>query len=137
MICIYDKKRKEPKPLDSYFSYTVGNVYISDWLADSVLGNTEMGRVLLQSLKKFFHSDYGDISSFDADCNLENVCFGGELFGRYHTGDWQLPANIKGEILRIKRPDLVFKIRTYEGNTYVLADSEFDWVIKEEEKRYL
>ncbi len=134
MVKICDKAKNDPKELYDLFRYTIGDVYVSDWMASVAANDRTVEKALVNGLNDFFHHKYGDISRYDADINLENNCFGGDLFGRYHTGDWKLPVNVNGEIMGIHSHDLVFKIRTYEGNTYVLIDSEFDWLIREEEK---
>ncbi len=135
MVRIYEKAKKDPKELDRYFGVTIGDIYSSDRMADAAGSNPEFKKSLLMSLYDFFHGSYGDISGYDRQTNEEDRNFGMDLFGRYHSGDWFQPANINGTIMRIKRPDLIFRIRTYEGNTYVLGDSEWDWLIREEEKR--
>ena len=134
MVKICDKAKKDPKKLYDFFGYTIGDVYVSDWMAELAANDKNIEDALLNGLYDFFHDKFGDISRYDADTNLEDKYFGFDLFGRYHTGDWKFPANINGEIMGIHRHDLVFKVRTYEGNTYVLLDSEWDWLIREEEK---
>ncbi|MBR0352159.1 MAG: hypothetical protein IJH53_03040 [Oscillospiraceae bacterium] len=110
-----------------------GDVYVSDWLAGVMVNDRELGGNVLKAVERFRADDFGLICGFDK-MHTNDWYFGGDFIGRYSVGKWNKGAQINGQEMRINMAELYIKIRTYEGNTYVLADSEWDWLIREEEK---
>ena len=146
MVLIIKARKKDPEVIHSFIQkgygikhpekihgygglfFTLGNVYVSNTVYSMMKNNTEYHQFVLDSLKRFEREDYGYISSWEYDCNIEaKWLFGGDLIGQYACGKWK--TSEKAEI-----PNYYIKIRTYEGNTYVTDFADWDWIIREEEK---
>lgn len=110
-----------------------GDVYVSDWLAGIMVNDRELGKQVLQAIERFKADDFGLISGYDR-INTNDWYFGGDFIGRYSVGKWKNAVEIEEQQMKINMSEMYIKIRTYQGNTYVLVDSEWDWAIREEEK---
>ena len=128
---------EHPEKIHGYrgLFYNPGNVYVSNLLGRIMVNNPEFADNVLKSLERFKSDDYGLISAFDNDENIEcKWLFGGELLGRYPVGRWKQESIINGKSIKINMLEQYIKIHTYCGDTYILLDSEWDWIIREEEK---
>ena len=120
---------KHPEKISGYagFFMDYGEVKASDEVARGMENSTDFRDFVLASVRSFQNDDYGLISDFDWVDNIENkyLCGGGgEMFGRYAYGRTNGMGH--GPL-----PQRIIKIRCYKGNTYVLYDWEYDWVIRE------
>ena len=119
---------KHPEKIHGYgwFFWSTGDVYVSDVVYERMRNSRDFNEFVMESLKSFEREDYGYISEWEHDCNIEaKWLFGGNLIGQYAgCGKWKTPE--KKEI-----PNCYIKIRTYEGNTYITDFADWDWVIRD------
>ncbi len=104
------------------FFFELGDVYASGYVAGQ-MENEGFRSFVLDSLRRFYKGEFGQISSRDEDENIENRWLFGidRLFGRY---GYYLPDCGRTE----KDPfDEVVCIRKHKGNTWVTVDSGADW----------
>ena len=119
---------EHPEKIAGYgaFFMNYGDICVSDRIAFRMDHNEEFRNFVMDSLRSFQKDDYGQISRNDYDENVESKWIlggGGEMFGRYPY----TPPSTKNQPV----PESIIKIRTYEHNTYILYDSEPDWLIRE------
>ena len=119
---------EHPERISGYaaFFMSYGDIIVSDLVAGAMARDERFRDFVMTSLQEFQGDDYGMISVEDYYCNIEDkwIAGGGDLFGRYSYG-----KNIK--IDRYDIPEAIIKIRMYKDNTFILYDSEPDWLIKE------
>ena len=109
--------------------YDPGDVYVSGQIAER-MGYEEFRSFVMDSLRRFDHEDYGQISLSDRDENIENRCLFGidRLFGRY---GFHNPARRRNDTDPF---DEVICVRKYGENTWVTTESEVDWFVFLKEK---
>ena len=102
--------------------FTLGDVYASDAVVKFMEWSEDFRAFVFQSLGRFAHDDYGDISENDHDENVEMkwLSCGWPLFGRY--GYKTVRGNGKEVLLT------VIKIRRLKNVTTVMGESEMDEV---------
>ena len=109
---------KHPEQIAGYagFFYNLGDVYASDAVFKRMEQFQEFKDFVLNALKNFEDGEYGDISQFDLDENIENRWLFGvpKLFGRY--GFHPIGTRYR-EIIRI---------RQWNKITYIMYDSDHD-----------
>lgn len=106
------------------FFFELGDVYASGYVAEQ-MDNGEFRSFVLDSLRRFYKGEFGQISSRDEDENIENRWLFGidRLFGRY---GYNMPDSRRTE----KDPFYeVICIRKHKGNTWITVDSEADWFL--------
>lgn len=113
---------EHPERIHGYagFFFGLGDVYASDWVADRMERSERFREFVFQSLERFKHDDYGDISESNCDENIENKwLFGGwPLFGRY---SYIVKRGNGKEIV-----ETVIKVRCLKNATTVMDESEID-----------
>lgn len=113
---------EHPERINGYVGlfFTLGDVYVSDWVAKWMDQSEGYRAFVFQSLDRFENDDYGDISALDHDDNIECkwLSCGWPLFGRY--GEMSTLGNGK-EVL-----NTVIKIRRLENATTVMEEKEMD-----------
>jgi len=123
---------KHPERISGYaaFFMNYGDVRVSDKVANWMDRRSDFREFIQSSIQAFQNDQYGHISWRDHEENIEDKWISGgyELFGRYAFGKVH-------ETDGFAIPDAYIKIRYYHGNTYILFDSEPDWLILDEEKK--
>ena len=119
---------EHPERVSGYagLCFNIGDVYASDRIADRMERSAEFRGFVLDCIRRFSADDYGDISEYDHDNNVEGkwIAFGDDLFARYPFG-----TTVSGKGTQI--PKEVLKVRYISGRTYVLYDSDLDTMINE------
>ncbi len=122
---------KHPEKTSGYaaFFMNYGDIRVSDKVAGLMDRRPDFRAFIQSSIQAFQNDQYGHISWHDHEENIEDkwIAGGYELFGRYAFGRVH-------ESDGFAMPDEYIKIRYYHGNTYVLLDSEPDWLIHDTEK---
>ena len=100
--------------------FTLGDVYASDEVMKFMEWSEDFRAFVFQSLDRYAHDDYGDISENDHDENVEVkwLSCGWPLFGRY---GYKTDRGNGKEVLLT-----VIKIRRLQNATTVMEDSEMD-----------
>ena len=113
----YGIKRPEKVLGFGGFFFSLGDVYVSDYVYETILQSKEFEAFIQESLDRFKAEDYGMISGADFDENVENLYFGGGawMFARYFYENKQ--CSWRSEYI---------KVRTMRDYTYIAFDSEFD-----------
>ena len=97
--------------------FSPGDVYISDHVDFLLQSRPGFDAFLKDSLQRFVNDDYGDISEWDREDNIELKWLGPGigLFARYcfEDADWEYKA-------------VTVKIRTLEHYTYIALEGELD-----------
>ena len=123
---------EHPERISGYpgFFANYGTAYVSDEVHRFMELSPEFRKFVFESLKRYQDNEYGQISEWDWEFNVEDKWLGGgsELFGRYAYGEWRTLYSQRST----KCPERFIKIRGYQGNTYILFDAEPDWLIREE-----
>ncbi len=118
---------KHPEKICGYNSFFMnyGDIIVSDRIAFRMDHSEEFRNCIFVWLHEFQNDKYGLISHNDYDCNMEDkwISDGGDLFSRY-AYSWKTIGDKTA-------PEEFIKIRKYKDNTYILYDSEPDWIIKE------
>ena len=122
---------QHPEKISGYAAFYMdyGDVCVSDKVANWIDRRPDFREFVLSSIREFQNDHYGHISWNDHEDNIEDKWISGgyELFGRYAFGKTH-------ESEGFAMPDEYIKIRYYHGNTYILFDSEPDWLILDSEK---
>ena len=117
---------KHPEKISGYmaFSFNLGNIFASDAVAARMDTNPTFQDFVFSSLQNFQNDNYGFISPFVDAGDIEGKWLSGgiDLFGRYAYGKIVTQKDVA-------MPEEYIKIRMYRGNTYILFDSEPDWLI--------
>lgn len=120
---------KHPEKISGFmaFSFRLGNVFASDKVAARMEINPAFQEFVFSSLQSFQNDNYGYISQLDEEGNVEAkwLSGGGDLFGRYAYGKMNTQKGVA-------MPEEYIKIRMYKNDTYILFDSEPDWLILSE-----
>ena len=134
---IHENLQKEygighPEKTSGYaaFFMNYGDICASDEITGWMDRNPDFREFILSSIREFQNDQYGHISWRDYEENIEDKWISGgyELFGRYAFGRVH-------ESDGLAMPDEYIKIRYYHGNTYILIDSEPDWLILDSVKK--
>ena len=116
-----------PEKISGYAGFFInyGGIIASD-LIYSAMDQNSFREFVYTSIRDFQDDKYGLISESDYINNIESKWLpgGGPLFGRYAYG------RVFEEYGQSMPMDII-KIRMYQDNTYILFDSEPDWMIKE------
>ena len=113
---------EHPERINGYAGlfFTLGDVYVSDWVADWMDQSEEFRTFVFRSLERFENDDYGDISALDHDDNIECkwLSCGWPLFGRYgQMSDWGNGEQVINTVIKIRR---------LENATTVMEEKEMD-----------
>jgi hypothetical protein len=121
---------EHPERISGYAAFFMdyGDICVSDNIDRIMVRSPEFRDFVLSSLQDFQNDEYGYISQGDYYDNIEDkwIAGGYEIIGRYALGPFRREGGGKQEM-----PGCFIKIRYYHGNTYILFDSEFDWLIQE------
>lgn len=121
---------EHPERISGYaaFFMNYGDISVSDNVDHDMAHFPEFRDFVLSSLHDFQNDEYGYVSRSDYYENIEDkwIAGGFEIFGRYAYGAFRREGGGKQEM-----PGSFIKIRYYHGNTYILYDSEPDWLINE------
>ena len=119
---------EHPDRISGYagFFFDLGDVMVSDSVAQRMALVPAFHEFVYSCIRDFQQDKYGHISMFDHDEDIELkwLAGGGNLFARYAYGRI-------GEENGVPTPEEYIKVRIYQDNTYVLFDSEYDWLIRE------
>jgi hypothetical protein len=119
---------EHPERISGYagFFFNLGDVVVSDSVAQRMSLVPAFHDFVYSCIRDFQQDKYGYVSMFDYDENVELkwLAGGGSLFARYAYGRI-------GEENGVPTPEEYIKVRIYQDNTYILFDSEYDWLIKE------
>ena len=119
---------KHPEKILGYAGFFMDfeEVQASDAVAALMEKDESFRDFVLASFRAFQKDDYGRISESDRLDNIEDKWLGSgsELFGRYPYGPVQETERINSRL-----PKNSIKIWYFHGTTYVLLDSESDWMI--------
>ncbi len=109
---------------DAFFM-SYGDIIVSDDMAYAMDHNEEFKCFVFTCIREFQNDKYAHISHNDYDCNVEDkwLAGGGDLFARY-AYNWKAIGDRRA-------PQAFIKFRKHKDNTYILFDSEPDWIIKE------
>ena len=114
---------KHPERIAGYagFCFDLGDVYVTDQIYQRMDSFPAFRGFIMESIKRFDQGDYGEISEMDDEENNENRWLFGcpRLFGRY---GFHYHVTFDGS----KRYQDVIKIRYWDGNAYVLYESDLD-----------
>ncbi len=119
---------EHPERISGYaaFFMSYGDIIVSDRVAEVMDRNESFRDFVMTSLRAFQADKYGQISMSDYNENIELkwLAGGGDLFGRYAYGRVE---DVFGQMM----PQEFIKIRVFKDSTFILYDSEPDWLIKE------